>query len=207
MTTLEFRDELVTHKFTAGNRFNYTPKKYMNFLLTTDTAEEPFILRAKLNGSRVHGNDHIAFSGDDQQLGRRIISNLKLKEILDSARMPLIIRQANKTYLVGKGFLASYSRNRVQILFVACSRRGGSVTNVAQVKLYVSRELYTEPHKRVAQVIKGIVGSHTGDVVITRDIMSYLGARLSIASSASLRDKRAALDEIFDATVERKKAS
>lgn len=204
MLTLEFRDELVTNKFSSGNRYNYAPKEQLNFHVNKDSSEEPFIMRAQLNGQRVHGNDHISYSTDENQLLCRVISGLKLQEILDSARMPILIRQGDKQYLAGKGFLAAMqSRRRVKLLFIACVPVNARITNLSQVKLYVSRELYSDEHKRVAQIVKGIINTHRGDVVIARDIMSYIGRTLSIASLTSLRERREAMNEIFDSTVKR----
>lgn len=202
MLTLEFRDELVENKFSSGNRYNYAPKDQLTFHLNTASPEEPFIMRAQLNGQRVHGNDHISYCTDDNQLLKRTLSALKLQEILDSARMPILVRQADKQYLAGKGFLAAVQgRRKVKLLFVACAPRVTRVTNISQVKLYVSRDIYSDEHKRVAQIIKGIIAAHRGDVVIARDIMSYVGRGLPIARLSSLRAKKQALDEIFDKTV------
>jgi hypothetical protein len=204
MLTLEFKDELVTNKFSSGNRYNYAPKEQLNFRINKESPEEPFIMRATLNGQRVHIGDHISYSTNDNQLQNRMISGLKLQEILDSSRMPILVRQADKQYLVGKGFLAAVMpRKRVKLLFVACVPKEARVTNMSQVKLYISRDLYSDEHKRVAQIIKSIMNTHRGDVVISRDIMSYLGRSLSIAALPSLREKKEAINEIFNATVKR----
>jgi len=207
MTTLEFRDQLVTNTFASNNNYQYSPKEQLTFHVNRSSQEEPFIMRATVNGQRVHSESHISYC-TEAQFQHRAVSGSKLQEILDGARVPILIMQGDKQYLVGKGFLAYISpRKKVKILFVATAVKNARISNITQVKLCISREIYSEEHKRVAQIVKGMMNTHQGDILIAKDIMEYLGTPMVTSKLASLKEKRAAMDEIFESTAKRIRAT
>lgn len=200
MQTLDFRDGLVNSLFSFNNNYEYGDRQLLGFRINKEWDQELYITRAMMGTTRVHPEDHLTYSTYENQLLGRVITAIKLREILDSARMPIIIKNSEGAkYLIGKGFLARYhNKRRIKILLAACVFKGVRVTNISQVKYYVGRDLYMDEHKKVAAAVSDMLDEHKGDVVITNDIMTYVGKPVPIIAVGSLREKKEMLDRIFD---------
>lgn len=192
MLTLEFRDQLTQNRFAGGNNFSYLLPTPTGIICTDKESEWPYILRAtdKHPGEEIHYSNSIQFSS-------RQISIAKVKEILDSAKMPLVITSTNNVrYLVGKGFLAHLEESEIKLLFVAVCNRKATITSMNQIKFVISRSVFEEPHKRVSGVVKDMMTIHRGDTLITSQIEAYIGHRLTLPVFKTLRDRSDYLDKL-----------
>jgi hypothetical protein len=200
MYTLDFRDGLIAHPFSFNNSYTYDDRELLGFRLNKEWDQELYITRAMLGTTRIHDEDHLTYSKYDNQLMGRTITALKLREILDSAKMPILIKSTEGAkYLIGKGFLARYhSRRRIRILLAACVFKGVRITNISQVKYYVGRDLYMDENKKVATAVSDMLDAHTGDVITTQDPMTYIGKTSPLIAVGSLREKKEMIDKIFD---------
>lgn len=183
MTTLDFKDELTENPFSYGNVFMYTgERKSFNLYFSSNSDNYPFILKSGL----LENNELQYTIGG--QLRNRILNTKKIKEVIDSARIPLYFRIKDNSYLMGKGFLARYNMysETYQLLFVACIDDSRATTSIEQVKFFVSRELHTDLHKALQPAIKDFVNGHPGDVVLCNNILDYIGDRFSMPRGGTI---------------------
>lgn len=207
MLTLEFRNALVNHPFSAGNVYRYTPFEQMNLRFRNDIGEVPFITTAIIGGRAVHASDRLIYCTDEQQFRGRLISRARLEEVMDSAHIPIILKMRSKRYLAGKGFLAHMDGSRIIPLLVACIREGERIDHIHQVKLYISRRVYADGHELIKPMIENMRLTHQGDVLLTGNLDSYLIRKLPLTNIGSLRERAKVLDAVYDMTVAKMQAA
>jgi hypothetical protein len=185
MLTLEFKDELTESRFTGGNMFLYGVRKASGIIYSGGEKELPYIFRTS---GGYHKDNELFFCLDTQFRNRRL-DNAKVKEILDSARMPIrITSTSGVNYYIGKGFVGILRGGQLHTLFIAVCKKG-LVTDMGQVKFIVSRELYTDEHKKMWSILSPIVYAHPGDVIITANMRKYIGINLEMPTFTTISQK------------------
>lgn len=207
MKTLDFQDALITNTFSRSNSYAYTPYSYSGIYFNKNQSEVPFITRAHVAnvsmGDFWH-DEEILYAKSLNQFNGRLVSTAKLKEILDTSRVPLKLKIGDYYYLVGKGFLAYIDSNdNIELLFLACVPTSKKIVDISQVKFYISRNVYSEVHKKVSPAIRDIVMEHTGDVVITSNIDNHIGLRLVLPDFKTLKEKREYTAEVVNFLIEK----
>lgn len=210
MITLEFRDELRNSRFSTGNQFDYGGSQPLGFFYDEDK-EMPLIMRApainiparRTRAGRITGVDtfmdahpegEMHFSPARQFRGRSLNKH-RISDILHYSRMPLIAKTRAGRYLVGKGFLASYSlEGEMQVLFIAMVPPGEISTK--DIRCYLSRNLYTHGHRAMWAILKPIVEASSGDVTWTSDMSRFLGKKLDLPNFRTSREMRAYENEL-----------
>lgn len=196
MTTLEFKDNLTVNKFTYHNEYVYIELAGTGIVYKESETELPFIMRSTyIGGGLVHKEGEIVFSSHQRQLRGRAVTTSKIKEILNTARMPILIR-SGLTYLIGKGFLACYTQGEIEVLFLATSKKTDS--NIEKVKFYISRSVYSTRFKKIQPIIKDLMAVHKGDIIITSNISNYVGSRIPLPIFKSIKEEAKYKDLLFD---------
>lgn len=188
MLTLDFRDALVNNAFRYTNGFNYTNKAGSGIFLPDKVGEDtPFIAR----DGRYHTDGELILS-TSIQFSRRSVTTAKLKEIMDSARMPIRLTFAGVDIYAGKGFLAMRSGHTLgKLLLIACETMGKPATRMNQIKYYIARQgIKGDTYKKLTPVIKSFMDAHMGDIVISDDIEQYIGRRIKIPNANTIAEKK-----------------
>lgn len=187
MITLEFKNGLISNRFTFNNEYNYSGLEGMNIYYKDSEEEIPFIMTATNIGIPIH-NGEIMYSTHGRQLGGRTLTTNKIKEILDGSKVPLIFNIGSRKYLIGKGFIAyCLSNGDFEVLFMAVSKR--KVDYIGDVKYYVSRSINIMAHKKLHPVIKDFSSLHPGDVITTCHMEKYIGSKIDLPSFSSRKEK------------------
>lgn len=184
MTTLEFKDRLTEHPFSYSNDFYYFDESYRSSGLYFDrtSANYPYILKGGKSDTT-----ELQYCFYTPQLRGRILTIKRIKEVMDSARIPLLFSIKAKWYLLGKGFMAHHSPDgENKILFIACVDGMKTISSIDQVKFYVSKDIYKDCYKSIQPAIKDLIANHTGDVIICNNILDYIGEKISLPLGVSL---------------------
>lgn len=202
MTDLNFYDSLVSNRFSSHNTYRYANITDTNLRFFKGSPNYPYIMY-----SGWHDDDTIlSFSNFLPQLRNRLLNISKIKEIMNTAHMPLIISIRNKLYLIGKGFMAhAVNKDEIvdslKLLFVATAT-SIRIRDIAEVKFFVSRDIYKEDYKSVAPAIKDLIASHPGDVILTNNIEQRIGDKIPFPTGGTLEKrqkyKRAVMVECID---------
>jgi len=202
MTTLDFKDKLTENTFSYGNDFVYdeNTKKSFSLYFSRDSINYPYILKGGQSNE-----EELEVSIYSYQLRSRVLNTKKIKEIMDSSRLPLLFNIKRRNYLLGKGFLAEYIHGEEinKILFVACVDGSKSVSSMEQVKFFVSKDIYTDEHKALQPAIKDFIGAHPGDVIICKNVLDYVGEKIVFPRGVLISELITYKDAIVRATVER----
>lgn len=184
MISLEFKDSLTNNTFRYSNTFNYRDLTSLGLFHRKGSIEMPYIMK---NAAHADG---LVYS-NAPQFGGRVMSTAKLKEVADSAKVPLKFRLALRDYIIGKGFIGHLlSKGRCDYLFVACIEAEKKITDMKQVKYYVSRKVYLDEHKKILPVVKDFMLLHGGDVVISSDIKKYIVNKLTLPTFTTLSKRK-----------------
>lgn len=186
MLTLEFRDRLVNKPFSANNDYSYRLMQGTGIIYTGEEKELPYILRS---GGEYHPQHEIQFAHSIQFGGRRL-SNAQIREIFDSAKVPIRISSGDGSiYFIGKGFLAAFEEGVIKVLVVAVCKTG-LVTHIDQIKIVVSKELYREPrYQKIYTIVQECITCHPGDLLYPKSIEGYLGVHLDLPAFKTIREK------------------
>lgn len=206
MTTLEFRDELVENTFTYTNSYIYAPKRSTGHCFAQGEDNYPFVMKGGTSDTF-----ELEFSAYAYQLRNRLLNTKKIKEVMNSSRVPLIFIIKNVAYLIGKGFLSTYDPRNPEnnkLLFLACVDGRKVIREISQVKFYVSKEVYNEQYKPMHPAIKDIISQHPGDVMMVKNILDYVGLKLVQPRGGSISELerykeavvRSSLEELFPRT-------
>jgi len=184
MTTLDFSEGLVENTFSFGNNFLYGEKRPYGLYFCKESQNYPFILKGGLSDE-----SELEYTWYTYQLRGRLLNTKKLKEVMNSAKIPLYFVIKQIPYLIGKGFLSTFDEaGNHQPLFMACVDGMKTISSIKQVKFYVSKVVYEDRHKAVQTAVKDIVAAHTGDVIMCNNILDYLGERLTFPRGGSLSE-------------------
>jgi hypothetical protein len=188
MLTLEFKAGLTESPFASGNNFLYGSLKRTGIFYTASEQEWPYLLVA---AAAMHPNNELLYS-DDLQFGGRHLTPAKVKEILDSSKIPIKIPSTTSgiTYLVGKGFLGYFQGDDVKMLLLAVCNRNEKITSLQQIKLIVSKDVNSVEHKRVSSIVRDITNAHSGDLLMTNTIDNYVGHKLLFPSHKTISEKK-----------------
>lgn len=205
MITLHFRDSLINNKFNYQNEYYYGGLESLNIHYTKEDIEIPYILIAKDALKKAyHPDGELMFSTMERQLNGRSLTTNRLKEVLDSSRVPLIFKIGGIRYLIGKGFLAEYnSKESISVLFLATVEQGKEITSISQVKYYISRNVYLARNKKIQPVIKDFMTLHTtGDILITSNVEKYVGHHVKFPSFKSITERKKYTSSIIDQCID-----
>jgi len=179
----------VNNRFSRYNDYVYSDLISTNIHYKNSEEEVPFIMRATIGAGIVKFHDgEIKYSSNERQLRNRVLTTNRVKEILDSAKVPLIVRIGALRYLIGKGFIAMLRNDgTIDVLFIAVARK--NAVYIEDVKYYVSRSIYLPAHKKIQLVIKDLISLHRGDVLITNNIEKYVGSKIKLPVGKTIREE------------------
>lgn len=200
MTNLTFGDKLVKHPFTGGVTYNYNPASHMGI---SHGNEIPFIVKSGL-----HKDQEIHFAETTPQFGGRMLNSEKVIELLDTAKMPLVVKIGRSPFLVGKGFLARYpGAHDIEILFVATvkSNKLATVDMMEDITFYVSKNIHLPVNKTIAAIMRDLIRAHKGDVIFTNDVRGYITRKIEIPKFTTLKDRKEYTNKIVDLSIEEMK--
>lgn len=182
MTTLDFRRQLIAHPFSHNNSYVIDRLMGSGLYFHRSKGEYPYIMNAP-----GHASMELMYSEFNSQLRGRLLNTARIKEVLDSAEVPINISIKGISYLMGKGFLAHWSgtRDSINVLYIACCSNKPSLT-MEDIKFYVSKDVYKEIYKPLHPVFKDLVGTHPGDIIMCRDIRDYVGEKIKIPKGLSI---------------------
>ena len=176
MTDLNFEESLTVSKFSNNNHYHLGYPKSTGLRFFKDTENLPFIMCSPYQSNHTE----LQYSDSATQFRNRLLNTAKIKDVMNSSPLPLIVKIKGVQYLIGKGFLAQVAFNEFEVnmnlLFVACinsSKRHGY--EMKDVRFFISRAIYTETYKPVSTAVRDIIENHIGDVIFTSDIQNKIG--------------------------------
>lgn len=193
MTNLQFKDALTENTFSYSNSFMYQTSDYESFgmFFAKDSDNYPYILKGG-----VSDEENLEYCAWSYQLQGRMLTSKKVKEVMNSARMPLYFKIRGNEYLIGKGFLSTYSLAGHKLLFIACINGKKAVSGMDQVRFYVSKDVYQPDYKMMQPIIKEITAAHPGDVMLVKDIREHIGEKIRLPKGGSLSSLREYKDAV-----------
>lgn len=176
MTNLNFHDYLCNHnQFIRSKRYLPHPRLKTDIFYTSKEKEIPYIIN---NDSGFHRDNYLNICISPNSILSRMTSK-KVELLLDTCSVPLIFSIEGQKYLGGKGFLAKYDNNIIEVLFIACKPQ--SITSyeleMKDIRFYVARSLSNEP-KVLRIPLLNMINKHVGDVVTTSKMDDYVGHRI-----------------------------
>lgn len=198
MTTLQFKDALTENAFSYSNGFYYSDLRSLGLYFVKKSDNYPYILKGA-----EYDDFEMQFSSYSNQLRGRMLNTKKIKEIMDSSRLPLLFKIKMRPYLIGKGFLSTYDpiTGEVKLLFIACVDDRKGTTSIEQVKFFVCKDIYTDEHKALQPTIKDLIDSHPGDVVMCNKILDYIGEKISIPRGGTIAERKSYADAVVRAAL------
>lgn len=195
MKTLEFADRLVEGAFVSNNNYVYNELQTTEYKFFPDSNYRPYILRA----TGLEGLDGISikYAAYPYQFGSRVLNTKQIKEVMDSARVPITISTKSGRLLAGKGFLA---RSTTQLLFVACTKGSALVTQMSDITFVINRVLWEDENKSIATSIKDFIKDHPGDIIMTYNMEKYIGSIIRLpgnTDSEYTKNKEKLLKEVI----------
>lgn len=192
MTNLLFQEYLSVNTFSSSNGYNFTNMTDTNLRFYRDSENLPFIMTSAWQSDPTV----LRYSANTYQLRNRLLSTAKIKEVLDTSPVPLMISIKNKWYMMGKGFLAHVTNimefgESIKLLFVACidpvSRKKGF--DIADVRFFFSRDMYNDDYKTLLPALKDIMLGHPGDVILSSKLNDRIGDRIVFPTGGTLSDR------------------
>lgn len=190
MTDLNFYDSLRIHPFSGrANNYSFNIQTATNFRFSKYSTHLPFIFKSGYFRDKTEMSFCIG-----EQFGGRLLNTDRIKEILNSSPLPIVINIGGKNYLMGKGFLAhaeslvEYS-DSINLLFVACNA-AKRVETMEDVSFYVSRDVYNEEYKAVLPAIKNILAAHRGNIITTNNIAGIITDKIPFPAGGTLKDRQ-----------------
>jgi hypothetical protein len=187
MTDLTFADRLVVDQFSYHNEYIYTELRDYGLYFDETSDTYPYIMTSNLSNKK-----DLQYSSYANQLGLRVLNLKKLKDILNSAQIPIICSVRHVQYLIGKGFLSTYdaTEGKHDPLIVACVNKRKSITGIVDVRIYISRKINQEIHKAFHPIVKDLTAEHQGDIIICNNILEFIGERIEIPRGGSLTQRK-----------------
>lgn len=187
MNNLNFQNALTGSKFRYGNEFIFRDLTPLPLMFKKGEKWLPYFSTAV-----TYHTKEVMQMTPTLQFGGKSLTVLKLKEVMNSAAVPMIVQVVDKKYLACKGFLAEYkTKTDIDILFMACINSEIKTTHINDVTFYVSRNVYMEKHKRVMPAVRDFMKDHTGDVLMTSSILKYIGSKANIPSFKTIGERNA----------------
>lgn len=190
MTNFEFQSGLVTHPFVNNNNYIFSGVTETSLRFFKDCPNYPFIMTSHFQNDPTV----MVYSPYTYQLRGRLLNTARIKEVMDTAAMPLTFKIREKYYMIGKGFLAHITNltefgENFNMLFVACIDQSKPVESIEDVKFFVSREIYREEYKTIMPAVKDIMVAHTGDVILTSNIGKRVGDKIPFPRGGTVADR------------------
>lgn len=196
MTTLNFKDELTEDPFSISNGFYYSELQSFGLYFQEDSKNYPYILKGEISDKV-----DLQYSDNPNQLRRRLLNTKKIKEVMDSARVPIRVILKGKWYYLGKGFLASSRAETKELLFIACVDANKQYLTMEDVNFFVSKKIYEDEHKPLQPAIKDLIGAHPGDVTVCNNILDYVGERITMPQGGTIASRKRYQDALVRATI------
>lgn len=203
MTNFEFADSLREDLFVDKNEYHYGNTWVGETKFCSNSENYPFIFK----GQPLRGNPFsMIYCQSLSQLGGRLLTVKKIKEVMNSSRYPIIFKIKGIHYYIGKGYLSILHSLSAEprILFIACINGNTNPTDLSQVKFFVDRSVFkNETYKPILPAIKDFMNNHIGDVILTNDISQYVGESIKIPTGLSILEmERYTKDVIVECLVD-----
>jgi hypothetical protein len=191
MTNFEFYDGLRNHPFTSNNGYSYNGLTESSLRFFKDCPNYPFIMQNPYQRDPTV----LTYSPYTYQLRGRLLNTARIKEVMDTAPIPLTFKIRDKFYLIGKGFLAHVANvndigENFNMLFVACIEQGRVIEKMEDVRFFVNRDIYKEDFKTVHPAVKDIFLGHPGDVIMTNNIAARIGDKIPFPRGGTIAQRQ-----------------
>lgn len=198
MKDLLFRDNLVEHKFARSYR-NYL--QYIPYIKSSINVSRLSKFRVPViaEGNGYHKREgriglvtHLQFEGMNA-------TKDKMVELLNIARFPVKVNYGEHQYYVGKAFLARIEPDTEEVKYLLVGTFNNTLTKVEDVTMWVASEVHTDKANRPAQVIINLfLADFKGDIIITPDVLKYVGDRIDIPEFSTLDEREEHINKIVD---------
>lgn len=139
---------------------------------------------------------------NDVQFAGSLITESDLAELVESCRIPIVVKISTVQYLAAKGFLAEIKGDGSIIpLILETHPNFGYKVELADIKSYISSKLFSDDFKELWAVGLAILKGHKGEVLIKPDIMEFFGAKFEMPQFNSIGERKAYLDNILGETL------
>lgn len=191
MTNLDFAERLVINRFPSSNQYSYSHTQKTSLRFYKDCPNYPFIMCSGWQDDPTL----LTYSNFRSQLRGKLLNTPKIKEVMDTAHMPLLFSIKDKWYMIGKGFMSHIPNSNEfaesnKLLFVACIDKSKRTKRIEEVTFFVSRDIYKEEYKSVSAAIKDIMLAHPGDVILTSNIEDRIGDKITFPTKGSISDRQ-----------------
>lgn len=192
MTNFDFYDGLRLHPFANNTNYIYNGITETSLRFFKDCPNYPFIMISPYQRDPTV----LQYSPHTYQLRGRLLNTARIKEVMDSAPVPITFKIRDKYYLIGKGFLAHITSlteftENFNMLFVACIHMSKPTDSIADVRFFVNRDIYKEEYKTLLPAVKDIFVGHTGDVIMTNNIAARIGDKIPFPRGGTIANRLA----------------
>lgn len=199
MKDLLFQRNLREHKFAKAYRNNL---QFRNFISSDINVSSNSVFRVPLIflGDVFHKNRGKIMLADYLQFDGMKPTKDKMIELLNISPLPVRVHYGEHFYYIGKAFLARIEPDTGEIKYLLIgtySREEPS--KVENVTMWVASEVHSDKTNRPAQVIINLfLAEFKGDIIITPDILRYVGDRIDIPNFSTLDERQEHIDKIID---------
>lgn len=189
MTNFEFADCLRDDPFVDENEYKYSNVWTGETKFCSNSENYPFIFKGQPQRTDPFS---MIYCQSLDQLGSRLLTVKKIKEVMNSSRYPIIFRIKGIHYYIGKGYLSTLHSLAAEprILFIACINGSTTPTNLSQVKFFVNRIIFNDDtYKPILPAVKDFMNNHIGDVILTNDISKYVGEKINIPDGLTIAQR------------------
>lgn len=195
MLSLSFDNQLRTHVNRRNNDYRYDLLTETSIIIPPNAKRIPYIFKEPGNVHRELGV--LRYSNNRSQLNGTKATKLQLAEVFNSARIPIIVRYTSFILLVGKGFLAELSPDGTvsPLVFVQSPNRDD--VELRDLEFIVDRKLYSSEYRYIQSAVGIFIDSHVGEVLITPNIMKYLGEKIKVPRFSRLSERAAFVNNLI----------
>lgn len=184
MNDFQFNSRLIKHKFAKQslNQISYRDEINTGIIISSNSTRIPVICIN--NGSYmryVRRSNNLVVCNYENFNGMKLTKE-KMVELLNISYFPIKVFYLNHVYYVGKAFLARVEPDGIKYLLIGTvPRKSDQNYSTKEVTMWVNSEVHSKKENRPEQVVINLfLSSFDGDIIITSDVVKYVGNKFNI---------------------------
>lgn len=207
MIDFRFRNRLFDNIFDRGRR-NYNDYEFNEIKDSSITLLNPH-LYPLIKTTNEHyllktPRDVIQYS-DEVQFGNKPVNREKVYEIINGADYLMKLRITGTDFYIGKGFVGTCDINRpgeIVPLFVVCMPQILYRDNQVADLTILADNRYKDQGAVIKSVVNQYLVEHTGDIIITGEIIKHLSGKIRLPRFANIAAKKQFTETFIQQCVE-----
>jgi hypothetical protein len=162
------------------------------------TDKMPYYFRALR--ARRQAADELCYVRDSRPFAGRTLTQGRVREIFNGAPIPFTLNFQGRPYVIGKGFIANFSGEVMDILFCALDVKDGQEVRMRNIEFLVKREaLENKELEPVGKLIKEAIKEHKGVVSIVPTI--EIGRALELPKARSIKEQKEVVSQTIKSAI------